>query len=61
MAKFFDRLFSCQNKIRFSAQKAEEAAVEMEAKTGKPFRAYKCRHCSAWHIGHVRSKEKNDG
>lgn len=46
-----DRRHSCERKVELSESNAWRAATRMAAKHGRPFDAYKCRHCEGWHVG----------
>lgn len=44
-----DKVRSCAFKKRMTKKEADVIASERNIK------AYKCRHCPAWHVGHSRS------
>lgn len=46
---------SCAGKIAFPGELAAKAAAAHAHRTGHAvfMTAYRCRHCKAWHIGHL--------
>jgi len=48
-----DFKWSCWRKKKFISQEgADRAAESYERVFGKPMKAYPCRHCNYYHIGH---------
>jgi hypothetical protein len=45
----------CHGKIRMEREEAESAAKAMHKKLKKPFNAYCCSFCQAYHVGTHRS------
>lgn len=48
-----DRRRACDGKKRLIELVAVRVAREMSRRHGEHIRAYHCRYCGHWHVGHV--------
>lgn len=51
------RKVKCFGKEQLKKRDALAKAKEYEARTGDYMRAYSCRNCNTWHIGHSNSRK----
>lgn len=49
----FDRINSCERKVRYGRRESASRAVFKMAKKGiGGLEVYGCRYCEGWHVGH---------
>lgn len=54
-----ERLRACEGKEKLDRANAESRAAKIrKIERGSQCRAYECRHCKSWHIGHKREDIK---
>lgn len=50
--------FSCIRKRKMGHEEAERLAKRQSEKTRHNIRAYKCKFCNYWHIGHRKGTKR---
>ncbi|HEY3718417.1 MAG TPA: hypothetical protein VGL39_28165 [Jatrophihabitantaceae bacterium] len=49
---------ACLGKVRYPGPNPADAAAQRGAHRGHWLHAYRCPHCTGWHIGHLPARQR---